>query len=137
MLIVSSFSFASSGTSMLIAKQEKSPASLVEATFGMYNLVESAKLANHNGKAIAAYKIGWVYVVSGKATVNYGEWVVVFPADASKKVLQVPAQAVAPKHDAEKVVFFVAGLKYADGTLWNSDEKVIVKDATTIRRAKP
>ena len=117
-LAASSNAFAQGeGTGMLFLQQSDAPASLVQTSHGMKDLLTSAKLKNQSSQIITGYRIGWVAVYgNGKEKVGLG-----LPVDLPLGVspgatIDVPAQGVTmdyTKEGAVMVVFFVTEIRSA------------------------
>jgi hypothetical protein len=115
-LTVSARTFAQhQGTGLCFLPQSDSPASLVQTTHSLKDLLESAKVKNRSNQLIVGYRIGWIAVYStGKEKVGLG-----LPVDLPSGVspgatVDVPAQGVSidyAKEGAMAVVFFVADVR--------------------------
>jgi hypothetical protein len=112
-----------SGTKVSLARtQIDGPAVLISATFGVRDLLLRGQLFNQSKQPVVEYQLGWVYlypdrnpqVVLGKA----------FPVPEGiqpGRLHSVPAQGASPeptRRGARAVKFFVARVRFSDGSEW-------------------
>jgi hypothetical protein len=107
---------------MVIARQSSAPATLSEATFGRYDLVERAKLTNQSSKTVDSYKIGWI-TISDSGALRYGKGITLnisggMPPNESAAVPQQNFSPAILRKDVTRIIFYVAELHFSDGTQW-------------------
>ena len=117
--------FASTGTAMLTAPQDSAPAKLVQTTHGIPDLLIAAKFLNQSGKSIISYRIGWAYVLPRRVEFHNGAAMNVPSGIHSGVVQEVPDQAVSMNTAANKVIFFISELTFADGSHWKASHREI------------
>lgn len=121
------------GTMMTMAQQAGAPARLLEATFGVKDLLLRAKLENAGSRAITQYQIGWVIVYrDGKIDVSSGEVMNVPAQVAPGTVAEVPDQGVSGKvlnNKPREIMFFVAEARFSSGEVWKADTRPIAIEA--------
>ncbi len=110
---------------MLIASQETAPARLIQTTHGLSSLLTAADLKNCSEKQIVSYRIGWAYVRGNVVKFHTGSVMNVPAGIAPGSVYEVPDQAVTLDSGVEKIIFFVAEVKFADGSQWKAANKEI------------
>ena len=120
------------GIGMLLYDDE-APAILIQVTTSTRQLFTEGIMLNRSEKTIVRYQLGWLILLPDKKTrVELGEWERVREAEglAPKAELEVPPQLadfrrIVREERALSVDFFVAGVKFADGTSWEADLKEI------------
>ena len=106
-------------TRMVMAKQDDAPARIIETLHGEKDWLLSAKIQNQSRRTISAYKIGCSFhLPNGKTKTVIGPIMNVPAGIAPDAIYTVPAQAVTPNMQAERVVFFVAEVKFSNGEKW-------------------
>jgi len=136
LFILSVGAFASTGTTMLAAPQDSAPAKLVQTTHGIPDLLTAAKFLNQSGKSITSYRIGWAYVLPTKVEFHSGAVMKVPAGIHSGLVQEVPDQAVSMNAAANKVIFFISELTFADGSHWKASHREI-QGMTSKSNAEP
>ena len=109
------------GITLVIAPQKRSPARLVQASFGV-PLLAAAKIKNESKKTILSYRIGWSYVHDNQMEFHSGDLRIVPTGIRPGTTQDVAGQAI-PMADAQQVIFFVAELTFSDGKRWTSKKK--------------
>ena len=122
-------SLAFGATSMSIAVQRNAPVQIQSTTHGLSDALEAAVLTNRSGKAIIAYKIGWVSIVDGKARFHQSALMNTPGGIAAGMDQSVPAQGIPINKQAENMTFFVSHVSFADGTKWSADKADLLKQA--------
>jgi hypothetical protein len=117
-------------------------AALPYIVFGLKPLLKEARLLNLSQKKIVGYRLGWAYTFpTEQPEIVLGDWMDVPAGISSGTFYLVPERAGQQSSDepvttrgANSVMFFVAALRYADGTSWREDTNAIKKD---VDRTKP
>lgn len=129
------------GTMMTMARQVDEPARLVEATFGVKNLLLRAKLENVGSRPISQYRIGWMVVYrNGNSDVSEGPAINVPAGIAPGTVAEVPDQDVSGKllnSRPREIMFFVDEARFSTGELWDADTHSIAVEAGNATPAAP
>ena len=112
---------------------DKSPAQISTLTVDKKQaLVKNAAVLNLGGKKIIAYQIGWVAGNSPKdANVTVSPMFEVPAGIDPGSETEVPAQPFSPSivKPGIRVAFFVAKVRFSDGTAWAADLKALQKKA--------
>jgi hypothetical protein len=111
------------GVTLVIAPQKRSPARLVQASFGV-PLLAAAKIKNESKKIILSYRIGWSYVHDNQMEFHSGDLRIVPTGIRPGTTQDVAGQSI-PMADAQQVIFFVAELTFSDGKHWTSKKQHI------------
>jgi hypothetical protein len=114
---------------MLIARQDGAPARLVQTTHSVTDLLTAARLKNVGEKQISSYRVGWAHVRQNGIEFHAGPWISVPAGIKPGIVSDVPDQSIPFDVRAERVVFFVAELKFADGSRWKAPKQDIERTA--------
>ena len=112
---------ASDGTTGIVVAfvpQPNAPAALVESTHALSDLLQSARLKNQSQKVITSFTMGWAYVLASGPELHSGAVMNVPKGIQPREVYEVSAQAVPLRKDAKDVYFYVAAVKFGDGTDW-------------------
>jgi beta-lactamase regulating signal transducer with metallopeptidase domain len=121
------------GTFFNFARQLDAPARVIEATFGIKDLLLAAKLKNVGGRVITRYRIGWVVVYgSRKVEVISGAPMLVPAGIAPGAVAEVPPQGVSSRfvdQGAREIMFFVNEVQFATGEGWSANPNTLEKEA--------
>lgn len=120
---------ASTHVAMVIAPQDNAPARLVQTTHGLSDLLTAARLKNGSDKRIRSYQIGWAYVRPNGIEFHMGVLMRVPAGIKPGHVHDVVDQAVPFEGSAERVIFFVAEVTFADGSHWKADHDEIQRVA--------
>jgi hypothetical protein len=89
----------------------------------------AARLENGGEKTIVSYRIGWAYVHPYGIEFHAGALMSVPEGIEPGRIQEVPDQAVPFDARAERVIFFVAELTFADGGRWKTDHEDIEHEA--------
>jgi hypothetical protein len=117
---------ASADTAMTLARQPAAPLQLIKTTHSLRDALEGATVKNLGDKSISGYRVGWAIVKNGKVTFQKGPWINL-PAGVAPGALQsVPAQGVRLDEQAQEMLFFVAEIRYTDGSRWKADQQKLV-----------
>jgi len=115
-----------------------SPATLTSITFDKReSLVKEATLANNSSKTIVAYSVGWIAAVPSKDAVIQVGPVFEVPAgvegssEATVPALPFPKELIKP---GVRTAFFVAKVRFADGSTWHADLRSLKKKALSNER---
>lgn len=115
-----------------------SPAALTSITLdkGRF-LVKEATLVNNSSKTIVAYSVGWIAAVPSKDAVVQVGPVFEVPAgvegstEATVPALPFPKELI---QAGVRTAFFVAKVRFADGSTWHADLRSLKKKALTSER---
>ena len=95
---------------------------LISASFGNSDFFQKGVLLNRNTKTIIGYRIGWVYGYQDKAAlIKVSTWRSVaqqIKSDETATVSKLHISIAPTKDGARLVQFFVAEVRFSDGTLW-------------------
>lgn len=113
---------------------------LISASFGNPVLFLQGVLLNRGPKTIVAYRIGWVYGYQDRApVVDTSNWQNVHDGIKSNETRTIPklsAPSVSSINGAQLIQFFVAEVKFSDGTTWQQDQAKIREVGATVRSGK-
>lgn len=122
-----------SETLMLFARQDGDPVHIVQASFGMENVLIDALIENTSHHKIQSYRLSWAVVKKDDVRLAKG-----IPVDVPSNVdttasFTIPGPENAAKEDVAKhpnaIVFYIAELQFADGKTWQAESKKIRKEA--------
>ena len=118
---------------MLFARQADDPVHIVQASFGMENVLIDALLENTSHRKIQSYRLSWATVKKDEVRLAKGIDVDVPSNVDTSASFTIPGPENAAKEDVSKhpnaIVFYIAELQFADGQHWQSDPKKIRKEA--------
>lgn len=91
------------------------------------DLLEGGTLVNNSSFSITGYLIGWniFFASGGTPETHLAEWVPVFGGLEENGRVKIPSHRVSvplENNHVVKVEFFVAGVKFPDGSIWRSAE---------------
>jgi hypothetical protein len=126
------------GTVVSLFTPEKGPTPLlISANFGNPVLFQQGVLLNRGPKTIASYRIGWVYGYQDRAPiVGMSGWQNALDGIKSNETRTIPkliAPSVSSINGARLIQFFVAEVKFTDGTTWQQDQAKIREVGVTVR----
>lgn len=126
----------------LMRTQLSRSAALISATFGWDELFLEGRLVNLSDKPIVGYRIGWIYGYRNRRLkTGIGQWMNVPSAIPPGTAHPVPAQGLSSKEIGDKqlavVQFFVAEVKFKDGTRWKQDLSEVRKEIENLLFPKP
>ncbi|HXN98156.1 MAG TPA: hypothetical protein VN881_03735 [Candidatus Acidoferrales bacterium] len=112
----------------IVESESNAPVVLVQATHGLSDLLEDGNVENVSTKTVAAYRIGWALQFPNQPLqFHLGQWMNIPIGIKPGASQDVPAQNVSSnglaKSGVTGVKFFVAEVRYADGTSWKTDFK--------------
>lgn len=115
----------------MLDAEPNAPVSLVLATYGVRDLFLRGRIINDSRKVVSSYRVGWAFQFSTGLKFHVGEWMNI-PAGLKPGAFQdVPPQNVSSNGLANAgvtgVKFFVAEVKYADGSHWKPNLKMFRK----------
>ena len=119
---------ASNSAALQIARQGGAPATLfgpTKFTLGISDLLMTARLKNNSDKPIKSYRIGWAYVLRNGVQFHAGAELNVPAGIRPSETCEVPDQTIPLNLNAERVIFFVAELTFADGSRWKANNEDI------------
>jgi hypothetical protein len=119
---------AATEVAMVIAMQRTAPAHLVRVALGRPNLL-TAQLKNDSDNRIVSYRIGCANVRPNGIELRKGALISVRGRINPGDIHDVAGQAVSFDESAQSVIFFVAELTFADGSVWNVDIEDIAHEA--------
>ena len=114
------------------ATQTTAPAHLVRFALGRPHLSRAllkAELKNDSDSPIVSYRIGWANVHPKEIELRKGTLISVRGIKPGS-VDDVPDQTVPFDASAERVIFFVAELAFADGSRWKANDEDIEHEAS-------
>jgi len=113
---------------------------LISASFGNPVLFLEGVLLNRDPKTIVAYRIGWVYGYQNRTpVVDVSNWQNVHEGIKSNETKTIPklsSPSASSINGAQLIQFFVAEVKFSDGTTWQQDKTKILEVGTTVRSGK-
>jgi len=115
-----------------IATQTTAPAHLVRIALGRPHLSKAllkAQLKNDSDSPIVSYRIGWANVHLKEIELRKGTLISVREIKPGS-VDDVSDQTVPFDASAERVIFFVAELAFADGSRWKANSEDIEHEAS-------
>jgi len=129
-------------TKMQLLIQSKSmPLVLVAASHGSEDALTGGKVMSFSSKPIASYRVGWIYSWGTASQVELGRLVRVEGGIKPGFSASVPAQQVALNPNRKvppKVIgFFVAEVRYADGSVWKLDRKLMATPSGGLQPEHP
>jgi hypothetical protein len=119
---------AATEVGMVIATQRAAPAHLVRGALGRPNLL-TAQLENDSDNRIVSHRIGWLNVRPYGIELRKGVLISVRGRIKPGDIRDIADQAVSFDESAQSVIFFVAELTFADGSVWNVDIEDIAHEA--------
>jgi hypothetical protein len=123
-----SYAIAAADVGAVIAKQHTAPARLIQ-THACSNLLKAGQLENRSEKPITSYRIGWAYVYPEAISLHEGALISVPRGIKLGDIRDVPVQSVPFDEKAQRVIFFVAELGFADGSQWRVKIDDIAREA--------
>ena len=117
---------------ILIATQTTAPAHLVRVALGHPHLSKAqlkAQLKNDSNSLIVSYRIGWANVHPKAIELRKGA-IITVRGIKPESVDDVSDQTVPFDASAERVIFFVAELAFADGSRWKANDDDVEHDAS-------
>lgn len=130
MLVPASFA----QTRMALANPKDSPVVLVQTTHGTPEALESAQWVNRSNRQITSYRIGWLTVIGGKNIFHVGQWMNLPAGVKPGATTTVPAQGIPLNRKASSMIFYVAGVRFADGDQWKPTHAAVLRAAQTVDR---
>ncbi|HUS19321.1 MAG TPA: hypothetical protein VMZ25_06700 [Terriglobales bacterium] len=127
--ILSSLGFAQPprGTLLLIPTQPGSPVQIVEATFGIADLIEGAKLVSRQQQRVTSYKLMWIEIESnGNKRIQKGTEKILMESAYAGQIINLPAQGISTanlRRSLKEIRFYIAELGFADGSRWQANPK--------------
>jgi hypothetical protein len=117
-------------------------AALAYISFGTKTVFKQARLLNLSHKSIVGYRLAWVYTFpTERSEIVLGDWMDVSAGISSGTFFLVPERAGQQASNepmitrgANSLMFFVAAVKYADGTIWRENTTAIKSE---VDRTKP
>jgi hypothetical protein len=110
---------------------------LISASFGHPTLFQKGVLLNSSAKTIVAYRIGWVYGYQDKApVVDVSTWQNVIEGiktNETRTISKLSAPTLPSAKGARLVQFFVAEVKFSDGTTWKQPLDKVREIGTAVR----
>lgn len=109
----------------LFTPENRTTPLLISADFGNPVLFQQGIILNRGPKTIVAYRIGWVYGYQDRAPViQESAWRDVYDGPKSNETRMISKEgtpSVSSASGARMVQFFVAEVKFSDGTTWRQD----------------
>lgn len=121
-------------TRMALATPKDSPVALVQTTHGIPDALESAQWVNRSNQQITSYRIGWLTFIGGKNTFHVGPWMNLPAGVKPGATAAVPAQGIPLNRKASSMIFYVAGVRFADGSQWKPTHTSVLRAAQAMDR---
>ena len=119
---------AATEVAMVVATQRTAPAHLVRVALGRPNLL-TTQLKNGSDNRIVSYRIGCASVRPNGIELHKGDLISVRGAIKPGDIHDVAGQAFSFDESAQSLIYFVAELTFADGSVWNVDIEDIAHEA--------
>lgn len=118
---------AFAGQAMILALQTAAPVQITSIRHGLNDAIEAANFHNRSDKNISAYRVGWATTINQKVSFKSGVWMNMPVGVLPGTNQTVPAQGISLMRQAQKMIFFISDVRFADGSHWKTDRKSILK----------
>ena len=122
-------SLSSAETLVGSSPQVGDPVHFSMSKHGLKSLLEAGTLESRASQPIVSYRIGWALSKDGKVSLHEGPWMNVPAGVEPGAKTDVPDQAVPFDTAAQRYLFYISEVTYADGTRWSAEATPLIEQA--------